>query len=153
MEYVSNIRKKVGNDAIFLPAVGCGIIQNKKILLQKRADNKKWGIHGGYMNLGENFIETLERETKEELNVKPINPRFVNIYSGEDMHYIYPNNDEVYAILVLYLVEEFEGELKPNCKELIELKWFDIEELPENINECDVKIINDVISLYKKHNN
>ena len=88
MGYISNIRKKVGNDAIFMPAAGCCIIKDGKILLQKRSDNNKWAIHGGCLELGENFLEALKREVKEELNVKLINPEFIQIYSGEDMHYI-----------------------------------------------------------------
>ena len=145
MGYIENIRKKIGHDALLLPASGCVIIQNKKILLQRRSDNKKWGLHGGYMELGETFIDTLNRELKEEINIIPINPKLVNIYSGEELHVFYPNNDEVYSVVALYLVTEFNGTLKPNNEEVDELKWFDIHMLPDDINECDIKMINEVI--------
>ena len=149
MDYVEYIRKKIGNDAIFLPASGCAIIQNNKILLQKRTDNKKWGLHGGYMNLGETSLETLNRELKEELNIIPLNPELINVYSGEDLHVFYPNNDEVYSVVTLYLVEEFEGSLKPFEKEVEEVEWFEFDNLPDDINECDIKMIGDVILFYK----
>lgn len=144
MGYISNMRKKVGHDAIFMPAAGCVIVKDKKILLQKRVDNKKWAVHGGGLELGESFIEGLQREVKEELNVKPINPELVNVYSGKDLHFIYPNNDEVYAISAIYIVREYEGELKVDEKEVAELKWFDINKLPENIHEPDIKPIMDI---------
>ena len=150
MGYISDIRKKVGNDAIFMPAAGCCIIKDGKILLQKRSDNNKWAIHGGCLELGENFLEALKREVKEELNVKLINPEFIQIYSGEDMHYIYPNNDEVYTIMAVYLVKEFEGNLKSN-EEVSKLEWFDIDNLPEDIHTSDVNPINDAISYYRKN--
>jgi len=144
MGYISEIRKKVGHNAIFMPGAGCVIVKDNKILLQKRSDNGKWAVHGGCLELGETFIEALEREVKEELNVKPINPELVNVYSGEDIHYIYPNNDEVYCISAIYIVREYEGELKPDNDEVAELKWFDIDKMPDNINDPDIRPINDI---------
>lgn len=152
MGYISNIRKKVGHDAIFMPSASCGIINDDKILLQKRTDNGKWDIHGGSLELGETFLEALERELKEELNIMPINPEIVNIYSGNDLHFIYPNNDEVYCISIIYLVKEYEGELKPDYDEVSEIRWFDLDKLPENIQEPAIKLINDIIIYYKKNN-
>ena len=144
MGYISNIRKKVGNEAIFMPASGCVILKDNKILLQKRTDNGMWAIHGGSLELGESFEEALERELKEELNIKPINPEKVTVYSGRDFHFIYPNNDEVFLLLALYIVREYEGDLKPDLKEVSEIQWFDIDKLPDNIHEPDIKPINDI---------
>lgn len=151
MGYISEIRKKVGHDAVFMPVAACGIIQNNKMLLQKRTDDGTWAIHGGSIELGETFIEALEREIKEELNIKPINPQEIGIYSGEDQHVFYPNGDEVYVVSAIYLVTEFEGELKPDEDEVSELKWFDINELPNNIHTPDIKIIDDLINYYKNN--
>ena len=47
MDYIQNIRKKVGKDKIILNFT-CGILsQSGKILLQKRADKGTWGLPGG----------------------------------------------------------------------------------------------------------
>ena len=47
MNYIQNIRKKVGKDKIILNFT-CGILsQSGKILLQKRADKGRWGLPGG----------------------------------------------------------------------------------------------------------
>ena len=144
MGYISNIRKKVGHDPIFMPAAGCVIVKDNKMLLQRRVDNGKWAVHGGCLELGEDFIEGLKREIKEELNIDLINPEFVNIYSGEDLHFTYPNDDEVYAITAIYIVREYKGKFKIDNKEVSELKWFDIKELPKNIHEPDIKPIMDI---------
>ena len=46
------------------------IINNeKKILLQNRADRDLWGLHGGCQELGESFKDTIIREIKEETNL------------------------------------------------------------------------------------
>lgn len=150
MGYISNIRRKVGHDAVFMPAAACGIIKDDKILLQKRTDNGKWAIHGGSLELGETFLEALERELKEELNIKPINPEMVDIYSGEDLHFIYPNNDEVFLISTIYLVKEYEGELKLDNDEVSKIRWFDLDKLPNNIHDPDIQPIKDIISYHRK---
>ena len=151
MGYISYIRKKVGHDPIFMPAVGCVIIKNGKILLQKRADNSMWAIHGGALDLGETYIDALNRELQEEINVTPINPIAINTYSGEEMHFFYPNQDEVYVVSIVYLAEDYEGELKPDLDEVSELNWFDINNIPENINKPDIPSINDAIEYYRKN--
>lgn len=150
MGYISEIRKKVGHDAIFMPAAGGSIIKNNKILLQKRTDNGKWALNGGGLELGETFREALNREIKEELGIKMVKPKLVNIYSGNDMHVIYPNGDEVFAILAIYIAEEYEGEIKLDYNEVAEIAWFELDKLPDNINESDIKTINDLIKYYKR---
>lgn len=144
MGYISEIRKKVGHDAIFMPAAACVIAKDNKILLQKRTDNGKWAVHGGSLELGESFVDALERELKEELNIKPINPELVNVYSGKDLYFIYPNNDEVFLITAIYIVREYEGELKTDNDEVSEVKWFDIDKLPDNIHDPDIIPIKDI---------
>ena len=148
--YILDLRKKIGHDPIFMPAAGCGIIKNNKILLQKRSDNGMWALHGGALELGETFLEALKREVEEELNIKVLNPIFVNIYSGESCHFKYPNEDEVYATSCMYLVQDFEGEIKIDNKEVLEVKWFSIDNIPENIFKPDKEPIKDLISYYKK---
>ena len=149
MGYISKIREKIGHDPVFMPCVGCVIVKDNQILLQKRTDNGKWATHGGSMELGETFLDCLNRELKEELNIKVINPKVINIYTGEDMHYTYPNGDEVYMICTLYLVEEYTGNLKVDNKEVSEVKWFDIDKLPKNVHDPDIKPLQDVIRILK----
>ena len=150
MGYISEIRKKVGHDAIFMPGPAGSIIKENKILLQKRTDDGNWSLHGGAMEFGETLEEALEREVKEEINIKPINPEFIKIYSGKNYHFFYPNKDEVYTVVALYLISEYEGDLKADQDEVSELKWFDIDSLPENLHKPDIELINDSIEYYKK---
>ena len=150
MSYIKNIRKKIGHDPIFAPASGCIIIKNNKVLLQKRSDDNKWALHGGYLELGESFIEAMERKVKEEIGVKPINPKLVNIYTGKDAYDKYPNGDEVYGIIAIYIAYDYEGTLKFDLTDICELKWFDINNLPEDIHEVDNKPLKEAIANYLK---
>ena len=70
MDYIQNIRKKVGKDKIILNFT-CGILsQSGKILLQKRADKGTWGLPGGAIELGESALEALVREFYEETGIE-----------------------------------------------------------------------------------
>ena len=150
MGFISDVRKKIGHDPIFMPASACVIVKDNKILLQHRTDNGAWAIHGGAMEFGEDVIDGLERELKEELNIKPINPKLFNVYAGENLHIKYPNEDEVYVVGTVYIVEDFEGEIQPDHDEVSEVKWFDFDDLPENLHKPDMQPIFDVINYMRK---
>ena len=111
-DYIKDIRKKIGHAPIFCPGSGAIIYKQGKVLLQKRQDNGKWSIHGGAVELGETYLQALDRELKEEINVKPINPKLVGIYTGKNFYFEYPNGDKIYDSLCVFLVEEYEGNLQ-----------------------------------------
>ncbi|NRT80501.1 NUDIX domain-containing protein [Clostridium beijerinckii] len=99
-EYIKKLRKHIGNSPLLLVAAGAIIYKNRKILLQRRADSGNWAIHGGVLELGETVEETVKRELNEEIGINPIKLKFYKVFSGEDMHTVYPNGDEVYYIKV-----------------------------------------------------
>ena len=150
MSFISDIRKKIGHDPVFMPASAAIIVKDNKILLQHRTDNGAWAIHGGGLEFGEDIIDGLERELREELNIKPINPQMFNVYAGEDLHVKYPNDDEVYVVCTIYIVRDYEGEITPDNDEVSEVKWFDFDNLPENLHKPDIRPIYDVINYLKK---
>lgn len=66
------------------------ILYDKKILMVLRdnkpglSDSNVWTFPGGTMEIGENFMETLKRELKEEINIVPSNIEHVGlIINGE----------------------------------------------------------------------
>jgi mutator protein MutT len=146
-DYIKRIRKHIGTDPLLLVGVGAIIVQEGKILLQKRTDNKKWAIHGGALEPGETIVETLFRELKEELGITPVKYEFFKVFSGEDMHVFYPNGDEVFLISIIYICSEFEGTFVMQKEEVEALKWFSTDNLPEDINSpADRAIISDFLN-------
>ncbi len=110
------------------------IYKDGKVLLQKRNDNGTWALHGGGMELGETYIDTLMREVKEELGITPINPQLLGIFSGEKMYHKYEKSqDEVYVLSHAFVCNDYEGEVNFSDGEVDNLKWFDLNDLPENI--------------------
>ncbi len=117
-----------------------------QILLQKRADRDKWGIPGGCQELGESFEDTVIREVKEETNLDVLKKdiKLINIVSGSSRRNDYPNGDIVINNTALYLIKKYSGELKWDF-ESKDMKFFDIDKLPENQNDPDL------IEIYKKY--
>ena len=137
MEYIKNIRHYIGHDPIIICVCGCLIFNEKgQVLLQRRSDDNLWGNPGGSMDIGESIYDTIIREIKEEINldIKKENLKIFNIYSGEEQHHIYPNKDESYFVNIIFETKKYEGELNIDS-ESYELKFFDLDNLPENITK------------------
>ena len=140
MSYISDMRRYVGHSPIMVTAAMC-IIYNedtRELLFEKRTDNGMWCVPGGALELEETLEQALRREVKEETSLDFSSPRLFDVRAG--VHMVYPNRDEVYYTDVVYVITEFEGELKPDA-ESSELRWFGIGSLPENIMPTQTEYI------------
>ena len=126
---------------VLLQDGAAAIIVNDKgqILLQSRTDNERWGLPGGCQELGERFEETVIREVKEETNLEITeeNLELVGIISGGTRRKEYPNGDVVINNTALYCVKNYTGEVKWDS-ESKEMKFFDLDNLPENQHDPDL---------------
>ena len=128
MDYVKYIRSLVGHNKIILNAAGGVILDNGKILLQKRSDNNRWGLFGGIMELGETYNECAKREIKEETGLEVSLDYLIGIYHNKDCKW--PSGDMAHVIVAVYKATIISGELKID-NESLEAKWFSLDDLPE----------------------
>jgi len=134
-EYTKEIRELIGSRPFIL--VGSTIVVKNdinEILFQHRSDTKEWGLPGGAIEIGESLEQTAERELYEETGLKAETLKFVDILSGKDLYFKYPNGDEVYNVITVYLAEGISGKLQMNDGESIELRYFSLPNLPSNID-------------------
>lgn len=134
-EYTKEIRELIGSRPFIL--VGSTIVVKNdinEILFQHRSDTKEWGLPGGAMEIGESLEQTAERELYEETGLKAETLKFVDILSGKDLYFKYPNGDEVYNVITVYLAEGISGKLQMNDGKSIELRYFSLPNLPSNID-------------------
>lgn len=142
--YIREMRKCIGHAPLMTTA--CGVIienHNGEILLQQRKDNGKWGLPGGVMEIGEKFIEAAKREVLEEVGIEVDNLCLFGIYSGEDRIVVYPNNDICCVTSIVFKTIEYEGEILQRSDEALKHKFYSREDLPNDINEFDVRYIED----------
>lgn len=130
MSYISELRKHIGHNPLICAGATVAVIKDKQILLNLRSDTKNWGIPGGSLEIGETLDETAKRELKEETNLDCDNFTLLNVFSGNDFYFKYPNGDELYSVIALYLADEFKGSLKITDDESIDLSFFSKSELP-----------------------
>jgi ADP-ribose pyrophosphatase YjhB (NUDIX family) len=135
MGYIEELRKEVGNRPLIVPGVAVVIVNSQQeILLQMRQDTRSWGFPGGFMELGESLEETAKREIKEETGLTIENLRLFNVFSSKEPH-TFPNGDVVYPVTVAYIALDFSGELRADKRESVEVAFFKMDELPENMSE------------------
>ena len=144
MNYVRMIREKVGHDLIFLNGAS-GIVLNDRnqILLQLRSDINRWGFLGGYMELGESAEEGVLREIKEESGLDVAVEYLQGIYTK--YFDSYPNGDRAQVVSHVFVCRIWGGRLDGRNDETLELKFFNMEEIPALANEQHADVWRDFI--------
>jgi len=114
-------------DCLYRVAVKAIIIKDKKVLLVRDDPEDKWGFPGGGIDYGESAPEALVRELHEELGVTEslISSDFkvVAVTAGHIKNTM-PRTNLYYIAFVPELSEDTK-------KDIVELQWFRLEELPE----------------------
>ena len=134
--YIMELRKIVGHRPLL--QVGASVIvedEYGRILLQLRSDNHCWGYAGGSVELDENVEDAAKRELYEETGIIANNLILFGVFSGRDTHYIYPNGDEVSNVDIVYVCNDYGGELRCQPGEVDELKFFQIDNIPDNLSK------------------
>ncbi len=119
--------------------------ENNEILLQKRKDNNLWAIHGGAIEIDERIEDTAKRELFEETGLIADELSFFKVYSGKEFNHIYPNGDSVYIIENIFVCKKYHGNINLQKEEVIELKFFNINELPKEMMLRNKEIIIDYL--------
>ena len=135
MGYIEDIREKVGNQPLLLTGVGVGVFNEKgEILLQQNLDGR-WGIPGGFMELGESAEEAGRREVLEETGIEIGKVDLVTVVSGEHTHTVLKNGHEYYSVTIVFVSQDIRGgEIKADGIETLEAGFFNLQQLPENLN-------------------
>lgn len=133
--YIMDLRRLVGHRTLL--QVGAGVIvedSRGRILLGRRSDNGCWGYAGGSVEPDETVEDAARRELFEETGLVAGELELFGVFSGPELHYVYPNGDEVSNIDIVFVCRDFKGE--PVCAdgELRELSFFDPGALPEEIS-------------------
>ena len=115
--------------------IGILLLKDNKILLGHRCSKvdtggiyepDSWCLPGGKQEYDETILECAKRETKEETNLDVNNLEVFGAGDdfGKDRHFV----------TIYVLAKEYSGELKvTEPYKLDEWKWFDIDNLPDNL--------------------
>jgi ADP-ribose pyrophosphatase YjhB (NUDIX family) len=129
------------------PATNTVLINEaNQVLLQRRADNGSWALPGGAVEIAETVEQGAIRETFEETGLHVAVKRLVGVYSDPKDYAIlrYPDGYTVHYIVTLFEVERVGGELQIS-DESTDLRFFDVDKLPEDIAPSARIRINDTL--------
>ena len=110
--YIMDLRKIVGHRPLL--QVGASVIledEQGRVLLQKRTDNHCWGYPGGSTELDERVEDAAARELFEETGLTANHLELFGVFSGKELHYVYPNGDEVSNVDIVFLCRDYSGTL------------------------------------------
>ena len=126
----------------FLAAVYM-IIKNEdgNILLQRRQGTKLWpgflALPAGHIDEGENAIDAVIREAKEELNIEITENDIVDSFVANRRNKSLKPYFDVY-----FEISSYKGKITINEPEKCsELKWCDINNLPEDMVDFEVEAL------------
>ena len=149
--YILDLRKVVGHRTLI--QVGAGIIVEDelgRVLLQLRADNHCWSYCGGSCEIDERVEDTARRELLEETGLIAEELELFGVWSGPELHYVYPNGDEVSNIDIVFLCRSFSGEIKRQAEEVDALRFFAVDEIPENLSPPIVRPLQKWVEMKRK---
>jgi len=145
-DYIRWLRGKVGPDRVLMNFATCVIVDEAgRVLLQKRGDKPGlWGFPGGAVELGESVEETAVREVFEETGLRVRVTSLLGVYSRYPDSY--PNGDLVQSISVVFRCAVVGGALAVDGRETLELRYTDLTDLPELVNDQHRDIARDLLA-------
>lgn len=128
----------------FYPMVVMIVIRNSKgeFLMQKRIEAKggDWGVTGGHPKAGENPLQGIIEEVKEEIGVNISEENIIEFDSGCDGKECF----KMYLVIKDIKIED----IRIQKEELTEVKWFSMRELKSMVNSK--KLNENQISCFEK---
>ena len=102
------------------------VIHNNRVLLTKRNDFGVWCLPGGHVDSGETIAQAAVREVFEETGLKIRLDRLVGIYS-------IPDAKAWVNLMISFAGTAVGGVLQAQEDEVLEMAYFCVDEIPENL--------------------
>ncbi len=117
-----------------------GMVWNKELkkILLIRDSYGRWALPKGMVEKGETSEQAALREITEETGLKDLK---IIEKLGEVKYFYTLKGEKIFKIVVLFLVEAKDSELKPQLKEIQGAEWFDVEKAAETIEYKNTKNI------------
>ena len=110
------------------PAAAVALVDDDKVLMLKRKDNKKWTLPGGTLDFGESLTECAIREVMEETGFDISIQDVVGTYTDGDIRIEYSDGEVRQEFTIVYL-GKINGGFVELDDESSEYKWINLSDV------------------------
>ena len=134
VNYIQELRALVGRRPLVLPIAAILVHRTaSEILLHRRSDGGLWSVPGGILEPGETLEAAARRELREETGLVAGHLTLTDVFSGPEFFHEYPNGDQTYFVGATFVAHHVEGTPTPDGDEATELRFFNLDDLPDDL--------------------
>ncbi|MFH9012046.1 NUDIX hydrolase [Streptomyces sp. NPDC017943] len=128
-DFIRTLRASAGHQLLWLPGVTALVLDDEgRVLLNRRADTRRWSVLGGIPDPGEQPAACAVREVYEETGVHCVAERVVLVQALQPV--TYGNGDICQYMDITFRCRAVGGEARVNDDESLDVAWFALDALP-----------------------
>lgn len=129
-DYIAGLRALIGNAPVnLMGAAGLLFDDEGRVLLERLVGRDEvWSLPGGLCELAEPPEQTLRREVREETGLHVLGAEQLTLHTTPLR--TLGNGHQASFYTALYRVTEWSGTPRPDGREVEQLEWFSVQELP-----------------------
>ncbi|MEU5383478.1 NUDIX hydrolase [Kitasatospora cineracea] len=127
-QFILDLREHVGHGPLWLSGITAVVVEDDRILLNRRSDNGRWALLHGIVEPGEQPADTVVREVQEETGVTVRPERITSVHTLPA--FACTNGDQVQYLDIAFRCRPLSGEPRVNDDESLAVAWFPLDALP-----------------------
>ncbi|WP_100835035.1 NUDIX hydrolase [Kitasatospora fiedleri] len=126
--FILDLREHVGHGPLWLSGITAVVVEDGRILLNRRSDTGRWALLHGIVEPGEQPADTVVREVREETGVTVRPERITSVLTLPA--FACANGDRVQYLDLAFRCRPLSGEATVNDDESLAVAWFPLDALP-----------------------
>ncbi|MFG2696425.1 NUDIX hydrolase [Kitasatospora sp. NPDC051984] len=127
-KFILDLREHIGHAPLWLSGVTAVVVEDGRILLNRRSDSGRWALLHGIVEPGEQPADAVVREVLEETGVTVRPERITSVHTLPAS--VCANGDQVQFLNVAFRCRFLTGIAHVNDDESLAVEWFPLDALP-----------------------
>ncbi|MFD8598928.1 NUDIX domain-containing protein [Kitasatospora sp. NPDC059646] len=127
-QFILDLREHIGHAPLWLSGVTAAVVEDGRILLNRRSDSGSWALLHGIMEPGEQPADAIVREVLEETGVTVRPERITSVHTLPAS--VCANGDQVQFLNIAFRCRPLTGTARVNDDESLAVDWFPLNALP-----------------------